>query len=79
MIKEEEKGFFEKLKNRPNVIVMGDSMGDALMDVGLESEQTVFKVGFLNKEVSCSVFIYLKIFYGSGSDPEPTPRYRDYD
>lgn len=62
VIKEEDKKFFHKLQSRPNVIVIGDSLGDAKMDVGLEREQTVLKIGFLNKEIEKFMQDYLDTF-----------------
>lgn len=62
VIKEEDRQFFENLSCRPNILLMGDSLGDATMDVGLELEQVVFKLGFLNFSVEDSMKDYVQAF-----------------
>lgn len=41
--------FYDKLKNRKNVILLGDSLGDAKMAKGMPHDE-VIKIGFLNED-----------------------------
>lgn len=44
--------YFEKLCGRTNVILMGDSLGDIKMALGVPQPSKVLKIGFLNVKVS---------------------------
>lgn len=44
--------YFEKLKNRENIILMGDSIGDLKMADGATNAQNLLKIGFLNDKVN---------------------------
>jgi HAD superfamily hydrolase (TIGR01544 family) len=44
--------YFKDLKERHNVILMGDSLGDANMDHGVANSKSVLKIGFLNVQVN---------------------------
>lgn len=52
VISKEEVNFFHEMRKRDNVILMGDSMGDLHMDVGVENhrEEDTLKIAFLNKK-----------------------------
>ncbi|KAK8401245.1 hypothetical protein O3P69_002781 [Scylla paramamosain] len=43
--------YFEKLQNRTNVILMGDSLGDIKMALGVPQPSSVLKIGFLNDKI----------------------------
>lgn len=44
--------YFEKLRLRTNVILMGDSIGDVKMALGVPQPNSVLKIGFLNGKIS---------------------------
>uniref|UniRef100_A0A8R1DWN8 5'-nucleotidase n=1 Tax=Caenorhabditis japonica TaxID=281687 RepID=A0A8R1DWN8_CAEJA len=54
--------FSDQIHGRRNVILMGDSVGDAFMDVGVEEEQLSLKIGFVNHDVDKLVDKYLNYF-----------------
>lgn len=43
--------FYNKILNRSNVILMGDSIGDAGMTEGMDHLENVLKIGFLYERV----------------------------
>lgn len=54
--------YFDKLKGRSNVILMGDSMGDIKMAVGVPQPNHVIKIGFLNDKVEERIESYMNGF-----------------
>ena len=47
-----ENEYFKILQGRSNVVLMGDSLGDALMADGVDNTETVLRIGFLYDHVS---------------------------
>lgn len=56
--------WFQQLRNRKHVILMGDSVGDANMSDGYEGdpEATILKIGFLNANEELLLDTYRKAF-----------------
>ncbi|KAI3359541.1 hypothetical protein L3Q82_013941 [Scortum barcoo] len=44
-------GHFQELRTRPNVLLMGDSLGDLTMADGVQDMENIVKIGFLNDKV----------------------------
>uniref|UniRef100_A0A8C7Y570 5'-nucleotidase n=1 Tax=Oryzias sinensis TaxID=183150 RepID=A0A8C7Y570_9TELE len=44
-------GHFQELRTRPNVLLMGDSLGDLSMADGVQDMENILKIGFLNDKV----------------------------
>lgn len=57
-----DRTFSEQIEGRKNVILLGDSVGDAFMDVGVEEEQVSLKIGFVNHDADKLVDKYLNYF-----------------
>ncbi|KAE9418134.1 hypothetical protein Angca_008289, partial [Angiostrongylus cantonensis] len=57
-----EAQFFHELRERTNIILLGDSMGDIHMDVGVEKKSLTLKIGFLNSDVSNLVDYYMEVY-----------------
>lgn len=44
-------GRFQELRTRPNVVLLGDSLGDLTMADGVQDMENILKIGFLNDKV----------------------------
>lgn len=53
--------FFDKIKSRKNIILLGDSLADLKMTQGLEYDNLI-KIGFLNKNIEENLEIYKQNF-----------------
>lgn len=51
--------YFNHFKERNNVILMGDTLGDPGMADGVQNANTVLKIGFLNKDIDQSLPRYM--------------------
>lgn len=47
--------YYDLIRNRDNVILMGDSLGDAGMADGISHANAILKIGFLYEHVCCSL------------------------
>lgn len=54
--------YYDLIKERSNVVLLGDSLGDAGMADGIEHSEAVIKIGFLYHNVEGNLPIYLKEF-----------------
>ncbi|CAL8272940.1 unnamed protein product [Lota lota] len=55
-------GHFEELRSRPNVVLLGDSLGDLTMADGVQDVENVLKIGFLNDKVDERLQSYLNSY-----------------
>lgn len=54
--------YFEEIKGRSNVILVGDTIGDANMADGLDTCDTVIKIGYLSTKRLTRLSDYLNNF-----------------
>jgi HAD superfamily hydrolase (TIGR01544 family) len=57
-----DKDYFKTIKNRTNIILLGDSEGDELIADGLPNAKNILKIGFLNKIDETKLEKYKNIF-----------------
>ena len=48
----EHSSYFEEIRHRHNIVLVGDMMGDLNMADGIENVNVILKIGYLNKVVS---------------------------
>ncbi|XP_033101084.1 cytosolic 5'-nucleotidase 3A-like [Anneissia japonica] len=56
------RAYFEQHMGRPNVLLMGDSIGDLQLADGLIQPEYVLKIGFLNSHVDQNLEAYKSNF-----------------
>lgn len=54
--------YWSQYKNRPNVLLVGDSQGDVDMTKGVPYVETVLKLGFLNKNVDARLNTFQSLY-----------------
>jgi len=62
LVSVESQRFLENLKKRPQVLLMGDMLGDAAMDTGALQEANIIRIGFLNHKEDRMLQQYLEHF-----------------
>ncbi|KAK1877615.1 Cytosolic 5'-nucleotidase 3 [Dissostichus eleginoides] len=55
-------GHFQELRTRPNVLLLGDSLGDLTMADGVQDMENILKIGFLNDKVEERKQSYLDLY-----------------
>uniref|UniRef100_A0A671XTP1 5'-nucleotidase n=1 Tax=Sparus aurata TaxID=8175 RepID=A0A671XTP1_SPAAU len=55
-------GHFKELRTRPNVVLLGDSLGDLTMADGVQDMENILKIGFLNDKVDERKQSYLESY-----------------
>lgn len=55
-------GHFRELRARPNVLLLGDSLGDLNMADGVQDMENILKIGFLNDKVEDRKEFYLNSY-----------------
>ncbi|XP_076000422.1 cytosolic 5'-nucleotidase 3-like [Genypterus blacodes] len=55
-------GHFQDLRTRPNVLLLGDSLGDLAMADGVQDMENILKIGFLNDKVDERKQSYLNAY-----------------
>jgi HAD superfamily hydrolase (TIGR01544 family) len=58
----ENSDYFETLKSRSNVILLGDSLGDLDMSEGAQNMEAILRIGFLNYKIEDSLLDYLNAY-----------------
>ncbi|XP_014279458.1 7-methylguanosine phosphate-specific 5'-nucleotidase isoform X1 [Halyomorpha halys] len=58
----ENSDYFKLLSEKTNVVVMGDSLGDANMAEGVAEGSTILKIGFLSTHIDDFLPQYLELF-----------------
>jgi len=54
--------YFDQLRHRHNVILLGDCLGDANMSHGAANPECILKIGFLNDHVQESISAFMEAF-----------------
>jgi len=57
----QDYSFFKEIKNRKNVVLLGDNVEDIEMVKGFDYDN-IIKIGFLNKDVEKNIGNYKKAF-----------------
>ena len=52
--------YFSTLKDKRNIVLMGDSLGDIKMAVGIPEPNNILKIGFLNEKVRTFSYFMLR-------------------
>lgn len=53
----------KQLQGRPNVLLLGDSLGDLTMADGVTEHQNILTIGFLNDQVRLMYILYIMYYY----------------
>ncbi|CAF1438342.1 unnamed protein product, partial [Didymodactylos carnosus] len=54
--------YYNQIKQRPNVILLGDTLGDVGMIAGMKNLQNILKIGFLNNYNETKLKVYKSVY-----------------
>ena len=57
-----DTSYYQAIMNRPNVILLGDTLGDVGMVGGMKNLKQVLKVGYLNHSTPTKLEIYKNVY-----------------
>jgi 5'-nucleotidase len=54
--------YFQTIINRPNVILLGDTLGDIGMIAGMKNLKQILKIGYLNQSTPAKLEVYKSVY-----------------
>jgi 5'-nucleotidase len=54
--------YFQSILNRPNVLLLGDTLGDIGMIGGMKNLKQILKIGYLNRSTSTKLEVYKQAY-----------------
>jgi 5'-nucleotidase len=54
--------YFQSILNRPNVLLLGDTLGDIGMIGGMKNLKQILKIGYLNRSTSTKLEVYKRAY-----------------
>lgn len=54
--------YFQTILTRPNVILLGDTLGDVGMIAGMKNLRQILKIGFLNQSTPAKLEVYKRAY-----------------
>ena len=57
-----DTSYFQTILNRPNVILLGDTLGDVGMIAGMKNLRQILKIGFLNHSSPEKLQVYKRVY-----------------
>lgn len=58
----EDTPYFQSILNRPNVLLLGDTLGDVGMIGGMKNLKHILKIGYLNRSTPTKLEVYKKVY-----------------
>jgi 5'-nucleotidase len=54
--------YFQSILNRPNVLLLGDTLGDIGMIGGMKNLKQILRIGYLNRSTSTKLEVYKRAY-----------------
>jgi HAD superfamily hydrolase (TIGR01544 family) len=54
--------YYQSILNRPNVILLGDTLGDVGMIGGMKDLKQILKIGYLNRSTPAKLEVYKSVY-----------------